>query len=77
MNKKTKALIYQFISFAVVFIIVRLLVENFTNVTGLWIPAIAFVAGTILSPQFKAIQTPQGLKLFMSWIFMKQPKEIK
>jgi len=77
MNKKTKALIYQFFSFAIIFIILRMVIEEFTNVTGFWIPAIAAIASTILAPQFKAIETPQGLKLFMNWIFMKTPKEIK
>ncbi|UYW01687.1 hypothetical protein K5I29_01810 [Flavobacterium agricola] len=77
MNKKTKALVYQFISFAVIFIILRYLIENYTAVTGFWIPAIAAVASTILAPQFKALQTPNGLKLFVNWIFFKTPKEIK
>jgi len=77
MNKKTKALVYQFLSFAILFIIARVVIENFTGVTGFWIPAIAAVASTILSPQFKALQTPQGLKLYVNWIFMKEPKEVK
>lgn len=77
MNKKTKALIYQFLSFAILFVVARFLVETYTNVTGFWIPAIAAISTTILAPQFKAIQTPQGLKLYMNWLFMKEPKEIK
>lgn len=77
MSKKTKALVYQFLSFAVLFIIARYVIENYTGVTGLWIPAIAAVISTILAPQFKALQTPQGLKLYVNWIFMKEPKEIK
>lgn len=77
MSKKTKAVVYQFLSFAVLFIIARILIVKFTGVTGFWVPAIAAVASTILAPQFKALQTPDGLKLYMNWIFMKAPKEIK
>ncbi len=77
MSKKTKALIYQFLSFAILFVIARFLVETYTNASGFWIPAIAAIVTTILAPQFKAIQTPQGLKLYMNWLFLKEPKEIK
>lgn len=77
MTLKTKAFIYQLISFAVLFIIVRFLVATYTNLSGLWIPLTAFIVGTILSPQFQAVKTNQGEKLFMKWIFMKGIKEIK
>jgi len=77
MSKKTKAIVYQFLSFAVLFIVARLIIEKFTGATGFWIPAIAAVVSTILAPQFKALETPHGLKLYMNWIFMKEAKEIK
>ena len=68
MTLKTKALIYQFLSFAVLFIIFRFLIATYTNLTGLWIPLTAFIVGTILSPQFQAVKTNDGEKLFMRWI---------
>lgn len=77
MNKKIKALLFQFLSFALLFVIARFFVITFTNASGFWIPAISAIVSTILAPQFKAIETQQGLKLYMNWIFMKQPKEIK
>lgn len=77
MSLKTKAFIYQLLSFAVLFILIRFLVDAYSNLEGFWIPLTAFVVGTILSPQFQAVKTNEGEKLFMKWIFMKGIKEIK
>jgi Na+-driven multidrug efflux pump len=77
MNLKVKAFILQLISFATLFIIVRYLLANFTNLEGMWISVTAFVSGTILAPQFQSVKTKDGNKMFMKWIFMKDVKEIK
>ena len=77
MTLKTKAFIYQLLSFALLFIGFRFVIEAYTNLTGFWIPLTAFIIGTILSPKFQAIKTNDGEKLFMSWIFMKGVKQIK
>lgn len=77
MNLKVKAFILQLISFATLFIIVRYLLANFTNLEGMWISITAFVLGTILAPQFQAVKSKDGEKLFMKWILMKDVKEIK
>lgn len=77
MSLKVKAFILQLISFATLFIIVRYLLANYTNLEGIWISVTAFVLGTILAPQFQAIKTKEGEKMFMKWIFMKDVKEIK
>ena len=77
MTLKTKAFIYQLISFAVLFIAFRFIIATYTNLSGFWIPLTAFIVGTILSPQFQAVKTNDGEKLFMKWIFMKGVKQIK
>lgn len=77
MSKKTKALLYNLICFALLFIIVRFLLASFTHLNGFWLPITAFVIGTILAPKFQAISSPKGEKIFMSWIFTKGIKEIK
>jgi len=77
MSLKTKAFIYQLLSFAVLFIIFRFVIATYTNLSGFWIPLTAFIIGTILSPQFQAVKTNYGEKLFMKWIFMKGIKQIK
>lgn len=77
MSLKVKAFILQLISFATLFIIVRYLLASYTNLEGMWISITAFVIGTIAAPQFQAVKSDEGEKLFMKWIFMKDVKEIK
>jgi hypothetical protein len=77
MSKKTKAFVYQLICFALLFIVSKLVIEAYTNLTGYWVPITAFVIGTILAPQFQAVVTKDGEKLFMKWIFIKGVKELK
>ncbi|CAM4118488.1 hypothetical protein FLAN108750_11350 [Flavobacterium antarcticum] len=77
MSLKVKAFILQLISFATLFIIVRYLLDSYTNLEGMWISITAFVIGTIAAPQFQAVKSNEGEKLFMKWIFMKDVKEIK
>ena len=77
MNLKVKAFILQLISFATLFIIVRYFLAQYTNLEGMWISITAFVLGTILAPQFQSVESKEGPKLFMKWIFMKEVKEIK
>lgn len=76
MSKKTKAFVYQLISFAIIFIVTRYLVTTYTHLEGFWIPLTAFIVGTLLAPKFQAITTKDGEKLFMKWLFMKGIKEI-
>lgn len=76
-SKQTKAFVYQLVSFAILFFPSRYLINNFTGLTGIWIPVTAFVIATILAPKFQAVKTAQGEKLFVSWVFFKGLKEIK
>lgn len=77
MTLKTKSIVYNFLGFAILFIIIRFAAATFTNLSGLWLPLTAFVVATLLAPKFQAIKTNEGEKLFMKWLFMKGVKEIK
>ena len=76
MSLKTKAFLYQVLCFAVLFIATRFALEAYSNVTGLWLPVTAFVIGTLLSPKFRVIETNEGEKMFMKWLFLKGVKEL-
>ncbi|WP_293871896.1 hypothetical protein [Flavobacterium sp.] len=76
MSKKVKAFLYNFICFAVLFIVFRYLIQHYTNLTGYFIPITAFVVGTLLAPKFQAVFTADGEKLYMKWLFIKGVKEI-
>lgn len=77
MNKKTKGFVFNFIGFAIFFFAARFLVTTYTHLQGFMIPLTAFVVGTILAPKFQTVNTHEGEKLFMKWIFVKGLKEIK
>lgn len=77
MNKKTKSFVYNFIGFAIIFLGVRYLVATFTGLAGFWVPLTAFIVGTLLAPKFQTVQTKDGEKLFMKWLFIKGIKEIR
>lgn len=72
-----KAFVYQLLCFAVLFILSRILIDKYSNLTGYWIPITAFVVSTLLAPKFQAVKTNDGEKLFMKWLFIKGIKEIK
>lgn len=76
MSKKVKAFLYNLICFAILFILFRYLIQEYTNLTGYFIPITAFVVGTLLAPKFQAVQTKDGEKLFMKWIFLSGVKEV-
>ncbi len=72
-----RAFVYQLLCFAVLFILSRILVDKYSNLTGFWIPITAFIVSTLLAPKFQAVKTNDGEKLFMKWLFIKGIKEIK
>ncbi len=72
-----RAFLFNLLSFVVLFVGFRILVEKYTNLTGIWISLTAFVIGTILAPKFQAVKTKEGEKLFMKWLFIKGIREIE
>jgi hypothetical protein len=77
MSKSIKSLLYNFLAFAIFFFPFRFLIDAYTQLEGLWIPSVAFVIATLLSPKFQAINTKDGEKLYVKWLFLKGFKEIK
>lgn len=77
MTPTTKALLYNFLGFAILYIPLYYLVSHFTNLEGLFRPLTTAVITTILSPKFQAVRTKDGMKVFMSWLFIKGVREIR
>ncbi|MEZ4838053.1 hypothetical protein [Flavobacterium sp.] len=76
MRLKSKAFLYQLISFVVFFIPIRFLIDYYTSLDSFWPSFFAFLATLVLAPKFQAIQTKEGEKLFMKWIFIKGIRSI-
>jgi hypothetical protein len=77
MSKKTKAFLFNLLGFSFFYIISYFVVMTFGVLQGLWIAATSFVISTILAPKFQTVNTNEGEKLFMKWIFIKGLRELK
>lgn len=76
MKPKHRALLFNFIGFAILFIAGRsLLVYLFSSDTIL-LAVLAAAIAMVLAPKFAAVKTPAGEKLMMQWVFIKGFREI-
>lgn len=78
MSKQTKSLLYNFLSFAIIYLLIYVGTKTFLiNISGFWIPLSSAVLASFLAPKFQAVKTKDGEKLYMKSIFLKDIKEIK
>ena len=77
MNKKVKAILYNFAGYAPFFIAAYFLAAEFTGLTGVMVPVTAAVVATILAPKFQTVKFQGEDKIFMKWLFAKGVKEVK
>ncbi|TQO35955.1 hypothetical protein GQ41_0520 [Arenibacter algicola] len=76
MKPKHKALIFNFLGFAILFVAGRLLLGMFLSLNTLVLAFIAAVAASFLAAKFSAVKTKSGEKLMMKWIFIKGFREL-
>ncbi len=74
MGVGTKTLLLQFASFAILFLLTRIGLIYFTDLSGIWLPLTAAIIATVLAPQFKVFKTEKGDKICVRWIFLKGVK---
>lgn len=78
MKKSTKANIYTFILFSVIFLIIWLLVRNlFKSLAIPIVGAITAAISVILAPQKRTVKTQSGEQIQLKWIFSKKVIIIK
>ncbi|WP_036153306.1 hypothetical protein [Maribacter forsetii] len=71
MKLKHKVLIYNFLGFAVLFVLFRFLLYISLSINSIYLSAIAAIAASILAPKF-AVAKIEGLeKIVMKWVFVK------
>ncbi len=76
MQPKYKALVFNFIGFAVLFVIGRLAFGYFLPINRIFLALMAAIIATIFAPKFGVVQTDKGEKTMMKWIFIKGSREI-
>ena len=76
MRPKHKALLFNFIGFAVLFVTRRFVFGYFLPINGILLAVIAAIIASVLAPKFGAIQTSEGENVFMKWIFIKGTRKL-
>jgi hypothetical protein len=71
MSLKNQALVFNFISFALLFIFMRYVIIDYFSLVSLMKSIISAVIATILAPKFMVSKTNEGSKLMLKWIFIK------
>jgi hypothetical protein len=77
MSNKVRAFLFNLISFVILFVAFLYIIQEYTKLTGIWVPVTAFVVMTLVGPKFQAVQTKDGEKLFVKWLFLKGVREIR
>jgi hypothetical protein len=76
MNPKFKALLFNFIGFAVLFLGVRFSMGYLIPLNPIFLAVVSAIIANILAPKFGVIEKDQQRKIMMKWIFIKGIREI-
>ena len=76
MRPKYKALLFNFIAFAIIFLAFRFALGYLWPGNEVFLAIASAIAASILSPKFGAIKTNSGEKLMMKSIFSKKVREL-
>jgi len=76
MKPKYKALLFNFLGFAILFVVGRLALGMLVSLNTLVLAVIAAVAASLLAPKFVVNKSQTGEKLLMKWIFIKGFREL-
>lgn len=74
MSHKIKVFLIYFFSFIIIFTVSRYLISFiFPEIEHLYLMIIAAVITVILSPRLDKVQTENGTRFQLKWIFLKEP----
>ncbi|MBT8312404.1 MAG: hypothetical protein HKP23_06190 [Flavobacteriaceae bacterium] len=76
MRPTYKALLYNFIAFAIFFLTTRLILGYFWPGNLIFLAVGSAVVASILAPKFGVIKTNSGEKLMMKWVFIKKVRQL-
>lgn len=76
MSLKQKALLFNFLGFAAIFLMARFCLPYFLPIKPLYISLLSAVLAMVIAPKFAVAYLEGNKKLMMKWIFMKGFKEL-
>lgn len=76
MKAKQKALVFNFIGFAVIFLLAKFGLAYVLEIKPIYISVLSAVIAMVIAPKFAVAHIGGKEKLMMKWIFIKGIKEI-
>ncbi|PIB38869.1 hypothetical protein [Maribacter sp. 4G9] len=76
MGLKQKALLYNFLGFAAVFLLFRFALPYVLAIKPLYVSLVSAALAMILAPKFAVAHIEGTKKVMMKWIFLKGFKEL-
>jgi len=76
MKPKTKAILYNFIAFMVLFLTFRFTLWYVLPLSGLWLSLICAVLASVLAPKFAVVIEDGREKVLMRSLFTKGNREV-
>lgn len=71
MKLKHKVLVYNFLAFALLFIVFRVVLHMTLTISSIYLSVIAAISASFLAPKFTVVKTEGVKKIVMKWIFIK------
>ena len=76
MSPKIRALLLNFMGFAILFLVARIVFGYLFNIDRLYLALGAAIIASILAPKFAVVNVDGSSKILMKWIFIKGFREI-
>lgn len=76
MSLKNKALLYNFLSFAILFVVLRFFIMGFFVETHFLKSLLSALITMLLAPKFAILKNKDGSRIMMKWLFLKGFKEL-
>ncbi|VXB98420.1 conserved hypothetical protein [Maribacter litoralis] len=71
MKLKHKVLVYNFLAFALLFIVFRVVLHMTLTISSIYLSVIAAISASFLAPKFTVVKIEGVKKIVMKWIFIK------
>ena len=71
MKPKHKVLVFNFLGFAILFVLFRIGLSLLLQIDSFYLSLIAAISASFLAPKFAVIENERMDKIVMKWIFLK------
>jgi hypothetical protein len=76
MSLKNKALLYNFLCFAIIFTILRFFVMDYFYENRIVKSVLSALITMVFAPKFAVLKNKEGSRIVMKWLFSKNIKEL-